>query len=78
MEIQVSDEIVQRDTDEEFVTYSLREVSDMTRIPLSAVYAYVRDGELCALIPHGAKRGRMVTKAELRRFLAEGATTDVR
>lgn len=65
----MSEEIVPRDTDDEFVTYSLREVSDMTRIPLSTVYAYVRDGELCVLIPHGQKRGWRVTKAELRRFI---------
>jgi len=64
--------------DDEFVTFSMQEVSDMTRIPLRSVYRYVADGDLHVLLPHGAKRGWRVTKAELRRFLAEGATTDVR
>ena len=57
---------------EEFVTYSLAEVSEMTRIPLGQLYGYVHDGDIHVLLPRGAKRGWRVTRNELRRFTGGG------
>jgi len=57
---------------EEFVTYSLAEVSEMTHIPLGQIYGYVHDGSLRTLLPRGAKRGWRVTRNELRRFIGGG------
>lgn len=56
----------------EFVTYSLSEVADMTRIPLSTVYELVKAGDLHVLTPRGAKRGWRVTRDELRRYIHGG------
>lgn len=61
----------------EYTTYSLREVSSMTRIPLRTLYDMVHDGTLATVCKSGAKRGWRVTDAELRRYLGlEGDGSD--
>jgi hypothetical protein len=54
---------------DEFLTYSLAEVHEMTNIPLRSLYEQVRAGSLRIVTPYGAKRGWRVTRRELVRYL---------
>lgn len=59
---------------EQLKTLSVREVSEVTGIPISAVHKLIKDGLLVSVMPYGNERGARVWVSELERFLRESAT----
>jgi excisionase family DNA binding protein len=51
-------------------TYTIREVSEQTKIPRTTIYDAIARGDITTIVPHGCSRGRRIRESEVERWVA--------